>query len=77
MIDESAKQEFIGKYGDPLDGLDLTKPVVIWFPTYFTVKRIIFALTTIYMWDTPVLLLGVRMLSSLVSFLLLDFIVPY
>ena len=29
--------EFMDKYGDPLDSLNLTKSIVLWYPTYFIV----------------------------------------
>ena len=44
MERERGRIDFMAKYGDPLNGLNLRKHIVLWYPTYFTVVRISFAL---------------------------------
>ena len=77
MEKESLRLDFMRKYGDPLDGLDLSKPVVLWYPTYFTVVRIFFALTTMFLWEKPMILLIVRLVTDLIKFTLVSFIKPH
>ena len=48
-----AKQEFMKKFGDPLEGLDLSKKVVTLYPSYFVLRRIIFVFASLYLWDSP------------------------
>ena len=47
------RQEFMEKYGDPLDGLDLSKKVVTLYPSYFVLRRIVFVFASLYLWDSP------------------------
>ena len=77
MEKESLRLDFMRKYGDPLDGLDLSKPVVLWYPTYFTVVRIFFALTTMFLWEKPMILLVVRLVTDLIKFTLVSLIQPH
>ena len=77
MEKELLKQEFIDKFGDPIAGLRLDKPIVIWFPTYFTVMRIVFVLTTLILWKHPFELLLVRAFNSFCRFILITIIKPY
>ena len=77
MEREASRQDFMGKFGDPLDGLDLRKPIVLWFPTYFTVVRIIFAVGSVYLWDAPTFLLVVRLITSMIGFIILSVVQPH
>ena len=77
MEAESARQDFMGKFGDPLQGLDLRKPIVLWFPTYFMLIRIIFVISSIYFWDKPYSLLSVRLLTSICAFIILSIVRPF
>ena len=74
---QTGKEAFMRVYGDPLDGLDLSKPIVIWYPTYFVVKRMVFVLTTVWLWNEPIALLTLRLLSTLASFLILSVVEPF
>ena len=53
MQREKNKQDFMGLYGDPIAGLDVRKSIVVFYPTYFTVKRIIFVVVTLSLWHRP------------------------
>ena len=58
-------------YGDPIEGLDLFQTSSLWYPSWFTIKRILFCFTTLYLWDKPLFLLFVRAILFFVSFLLI------
>ena len=58
-------------YGDPINGLDLTKQVALLYPSYFTLKRIIFVIVTLTLWHRPGIQLFIRLLAVLTSFTLL------
>ena len=53
MAREKRKHEFLAIYGDPIDGLNLKKKIALLYPTYFTVKRIVFVLVTLALWHKP------------------------
>ena len=50
-----AKEDFMNKFGDPLDGLDLSKKAVTFYPSYFAIRRIIFVFGSLYLWDRPLI----------------------
>lgn len=77
MEKETVRLDFMSKYGDPLDGLNLSKPIVLWYPAYFTVVRIFFALTTMFLWSKPLILLLVRLISGLIKFTIVTMIQPH
>ena len=69
--------DFMKKFGDPLDGLDLRKPIVIWYPTYFMLVRIIFVLGSLLLWNRPLTVISVRILTSLFGFCVISIVRPY
>ena len=66
-----AKEEFMSKFGDPLEGLDLSKKTVTFYPSYFVLRRIIFVFGSLYLWNRPLLQLSLGVLMGLTSFCLL------
>lgn len=64
------------KYGDPLEGFDLEKPVVIWFPTHFVMVRIVFVAGALLLWSNPMALLLLRLFTSLIGFIIVTNIKP-
>ena len=60
MEREVVRGEFMDKFGDPLEGFDLEKPVVIWFPTHFVMVRIVFVAGALLLWSNPMALLLLR-----------------
>ena len=77
MEREVVKQEFMDKYGDPLGGFDLEKSIVIWFPTHFIIVRVVFVAGSLLLWSNPVPLLLLRLLTSLIGFIIIVNIQPY
>ena len=77
MEREVARQEFMDKFGDPLTGFNLEKSIVIWFPTQFILVRIVFVAGSLLLWRNPVLLLLLRLLTSLIGFIIVANIRPY
>ena len=61
--------EFLQTYGDPIDGLNKKEFDSLWYPSWFTLKRILFCVTTLYLWDRPLFLLYVRMSLFIVTYL--------
>ena len=53
MQREKDKQNFLSVYGEPIAGYDLRKSIVMLYPTYFTVVRIIFVVVTLALWHRP------------------------
>ena len=43
---------------------------MIWYPTYFILKRILFCLTTLYYWNSPLKLLAMRFFIFMISFVI-------
>ena len=64
------------KYGDPLSGLNLRKHIVVWFPTYFTVRRLMFVLVTLVLWESPQLTILVRLMTAFAAFITLTVVQP-
>lgn len=69
---EANRQNFMEKFGDPLDGLDLRKPIVLWFPTYFVMIRIIFVAGSLLLWKYPLMVLLVRLFTALFGFIVIS-----
>ena len=63
--------QFLRTYGDPIKGLNEFEFDSLWYPTWFTIKRILFCFTTLYLWDKPLFLLFVRMILFIATFLLI------
>ena len=77
MMSTEARLDFMSKYGDPLDGLDMTKDIVIWYPTYFMLVRIVFVISTLLLWDRPFSVIGIRIATSLFGYCAVSVIRPY
>ena len=69
--------EFLGIYGDPISGFDLRKPVVVYYPTYFAMTRIIFVIVTLSLWHLPQIQLIIRLLFGFAAFITLSVVKPY
>ena len=68
---------FMDKYGDPLEGLDLRKSIVVWYPTYFMLVRIMFVVGSMFLWNRPLTVLAVRVMTSLFGFCAITVIRPF
>ena len=77
MEQEKGRLEFLEKFGDPLDGLDLKREIVLWYPTYFLLVRIVFVVSTLLLWASPLAVMSIRMGTSLFSFCSVSVIRPY
>ena len=77
MKREIVKQEFMDRYGDPLGGFDLEKSIVIWFPAYFIMVRVVFVAGALLLWRYPMPLLLLRLFTSLLGFIIVVNIQPY
>lgn len=66
---ERKRKVFLETYGDPIDGLNHSKFECIWYTTWFTIKRILFCFTTLYLWDKPLFLFFVRIILFFVTYL--------
>ena len=71
------RRKFMEKFGDPLDSLNLTKSVVLWYPTYFIVQRLIFVASCLLLWDRPLTMLSIRIVEALFSFCLIRALKPF
>ena len=69
--------QFMEKYGDPLEGLDLRKPIVVWYPTYFMIVRIMFVAGSLLLWNRPITVITIRIMTSLFGFCAISFIRPF
>ena len=67
----------MAKYGEALARLDLKKPIVLWYPTYFLYTRLNFVVTTLFLWDNPSILILTRILSALISFVAINYVKPF
>ena len=77
MKTTESRLKFMRKFGDPLDGLNLTKDIVIWYPTYFMIVRIVFVIGTLLLWDRPLTVICIRIATSLFGFCAVSVIRPY
>ena len=77
MEREKSKQEFLAKFGEPLDSLDLRKPITLWYPSYFIVVRLVFVVSTLMLWSNPLGLLAIRVVTALFSFVIIAVLRPY
>ena len=77
MQREKIKQNFMNTYGGPLSEFDLRKPIIIWYPSYFTLRRFIFVAVSLYLWEYPMTQLSFRMLMALIGFVILSQVRPY
>ena len=64
-------------FGDPLSGFDLRKPIIVLYPAYFVLRRILFVLVSLYLWKRPLTQISIRMLNAGIGFVLLSVVRPY
>ena len=69
--------KFMEKFGGPLDSLNLTKSIVLWYPSYFIVQRLIFVASCLLLWDRPLTMLSIRIVEALFSFCLIRALKPF
>ena len=69
--------KFMAKFGDPLEGLNLTRSLVLWYPTYFMVQRLIFVASSILLWNKPLTMLAIRIMEALLSFCVIRALKPF
>ena len=69
--------QFLNDYGDPIEGLNHFEINSLWYPTLFTVERILFCATAIVLWNKPLLLLFVRMILFIAIYLFISAIRLY
>ena len=62
------KQEFMDMYGDPLTGYHLEDPINLLEPSYFVLRRVLFALVSILLWKQPYFVLASRIVIDILTF---------
>ena len=63
------RTKFLATYGDPIDGLNQYQINSLWYPTWFTIERMIFCATTLYLWEMPLMILFVRMVLFFMTYI--------
>ena len=63
------RNSFMKKFGDPIKDLNLVDVDCLWYPTWFTIKRLLFCWSTLLLWSSPIGLLSFRYWLFFFSFL--------
>ena len=63
------RNDFMKKFGDPIQDLNLVDVDCLWYPPWFTIKRLLFCWSTLFYWNSPIGLLSFRYWLFFFSFL--------
>lgn len=72
-----AKEEFEETIGAPMEGLKKKGRLIVVFPVYFIIRRVSFAIITLFLFDKVIIVLFLSMYMTTLSFVYLVNVRPY